>query len=500
MQENNTLIQKDQTLFTAGERPKESAPGIPQPTTPAPPAAHSIAERLRTARLAARLTQQELAGGLFSKSYISAVERGKMVPSLQALNVLAQRLAVPVSYLLGEQHIAPEALEESSAVLVPSAQPASAPPDENLQSLLEQAEAFLRDDQPQKALESLGEADNPPASLTLLQRLHWYRLVGWAAGLMGHQEEAIQRLERGLALSQQIHSRLAPSEQAQLAELVAYLYCFLGNASCDLDQPHQALDYYHHALEAIRNDQITDPELKALIYKGLGRVAFTLGRYQEATTYYEEAVRQARHINNPRLLGVIYWGLAVAYQERRDPFRAMTNYQHALKALEQHGNPRLLLPIRANLGQVLLALEKYEEAAPYLLTAMQEAQTLGDMRTYGVAVMNMASLHRTRGELTQALAVANTALQLLQHLDARTQGQLHLTLASIYKAKNDQAAREQELQEAIHILEQSREYSVLSLAYESYAQFLSEQGRFQEAYTQLELAHHLRPDQQPDTQ
>ena len=65
----------------------------------------TIAERLRTARLAAKKTQQELAGGRFSKSYISAIERGKMTPSVQALDYLAGQLAVTLAYLVGEAEL-----------------------------------------------------------------------------------------------------------------------------------------------------------------------------------------------------------------------------------------------------------------------------------------------------------------------------------------------------------------------------------------------------------
>lgn len=70
------------------------------------PEGKTIAERLRTARLAAKKTQQELAGGRFSKSYISAVERGKMTPSIQALDYLADQLTVSQAYLLGETELA----------------------------------------------------------------------------------------------------------------------------------------------------------------------------------------------------------------------------------------------------------------------------------------------------------------------------------------------------------------------------------------------------------
>jgi transcriptional regulator with XRE-family HTH domain len=57
---------------------------------------------VRQARLAANLTQEELGGDIFSRSYLSAVERGKMLPSIPALAVLAKRLGVTMGFLLGE--------------------------------------------------------------------------------------------------------------------------------------------------------------------------------------------------------------------------------------------------------------------------------------------------------------------------------------------------------------------------------------------------------------
>jgi HTH-type transcriptional regulator, quorum sensing regulator NprR len=92
---------------------------------PAAAQARLIGERVRAARVATNLTQQELAGTTYTKSYISAVEHGKMTPSLPALHVLAERLDRPLSYLLGEDvrepaseaHEAPAEDEEHAAQL-----------------------------------------------------------------------------------------------------------------------------------------------------------------------------------------------------------------------------------------------------------------------------------------------------------------------------------------------------------------------------------------------
>lgn len=111
------------------DAPSQVTSSLPSPpvTDAASPLAlrQSLGERVRVARAAAHLTQGELAGQTYSKSYISAVERGKMLPSLSALRLLAERLGVPLAYFLGEgdlvsRSLPPEAQtqEEAGAVLL----------------------------------------------------------------------------------------------------------------------------------------------------------------------------------------------------------------------------------------------------------------------------------------------------------------------------------------------------------------------------------------------
>ena len=57
------------------------------------PAALGLGERLRQLRVAAGLTQSELAGERFSKEYVSQIERGKTRPTSETIEWLAQRLA-----------------------------------------------------------------------------------------------------------------------------------------------------------------------------------------------------------------------------------------------------------------------------------------------------------------------------------------------------------------------------------------------------------------------
>src|SRR6266853_3509066 len=62
----------------------------------------TVGAKLREARQAKKYTQSQLAAPDFSVSYISAIERGQIHPSLRALEILARRLDLSSTYLLSE--------------------------------------------------------------------------------------------------------------------------------------------------------------------------------------------------------------------------------------------------------------------------------------------------------------------------------------------------------------------------------------------------------------
>lgn len=99
-----------------------------------------LGERVQAARIAAHLTQVELAGPDYSKSYLSAVERGKILPSFQALLLLAERLGVTRAFLLGED-LPQEGLGQEAPVEV-----------DQQEAKREALEALLREDRYEEAL------------------------------------------------------------------------------------------------------------------------------------------------------------------------------------------------------------------------------------------------------------------------------------------------------------------------------------------------------------
>src|SRR6476661_6781821 len=68
-------------------------------TTSAAPRIPRLGDRLRQLRVAAGLTQTDLAADRFSKEYISQIERGKTRPTSETVEWLAARLGVDATFL-----------------------------------------------------------------------------------------------------------------------------------------------------------------------------------------------------------------------------------------------------------------------------------------------------------------------------------------------------------------------------------------------------------------
>src|SRR5215469_6755439 len=84
-----------------------------------------VGEYIRQIRREQNLTQTELGGTRFSKSYVSAVERNKISPSHEALRFFAEQLAQPADYFTtlarlnsnGKQLTLPGGLRQAGAGL-----------------------------------------------------------------------------------------------------------------------------------------------------------------------------------------------------------------------------------------------------------------------------------------------------------------------------------------------------------------------------------------------
>ena len=73
-----------------------------------------LGKRIKEARLARKMTQQDVVGDFITRNMLSQIESGTATPSVKTLTYLAKVLQLPVNYLLPDELETSEEPEESS--------------------------------------------------------------------------------------------------------------------------------------------------------------------------------------------------------------------------------------------------------------------------------------------------------------------------------------------------------------------------------------------------
>src|SRR6266571_3039293 len=138
-----------------------------------------LGERLRQLRVAAGMTQTDLAGERFSKEYVSQIGRGKTRPTRETIDWLAQRLGVDAGFLANgvsadERGRVDAALARAEALLearrnaeaveefegIQSSVTATGLPELEVRALSGEATARMREGDVRQAIELLNRARN----------------------------------------------------------------------------------------------------------------------------------------------------------------------------------------------------------------------------------------------------------------------------------------------------------------------------------------------------
>lgn len=252
---------------------------------------HSIGEIIRQVRRQRNLTQTELGGDRYSKSYVSAVERNKIISSRDALRYFAEQLGQFGDYFveLVEEPDAREQMTIVGDVTVQSASQAQNNALNLLDVLLESTD-----------LSQLTIGRNAPsfspelvAALPPQKQFRFYFLMGLAAKEQNARAAALSAFEYALAL--------APTQQqpAILDELGSYYVA--ENAH------HVALVYFQRALHMLQDD--TRSTLKFKLELHCAESYQTLGAYEQAITFYEQARQHLRSDHGLRTAAMLYLGL-----------------------------------------------------------------------------------------------------------------------------------------------------------------------------------------------
>lgn len=367
----------------------------------------AVGRRLRQARQAVGLTQRELSFEGCTAAYVSRIEAGARIPSLQILREFGKRLGVSADFLA-----------TGNAAL------------EDLSSELLEAEVALRLGDEQRAAELYGEArDNSDSPAALAQAKLG---LGRLAAQRGDIPQAIGLLEEALGSGE-----LAPGDASSAANALGRIYA----AQSRFDEAFALFERF--LAEARRRGDKFEQVRFALL---LANAYVDHGDYGRAHATLGEVLDLARQTVDPMLRAALYWSQSRVHLEQGEPDRAAEYAQLAiatLKASEQTlaaaGALLMLAYIENDRGNPEVALELVEEGEPIVATS-------GEDRDAAMFTVERARALSALGEGEEAVALLLGAVPRLNAAAPRDAARSYSAVADVFRREGD-IARALELYE-----------------------------------------------------
>jgi tetratricopeptide (TPR) repeat protein len=343
-----------------------------------------LGERLRQLRVAAGMTQADLAGERFSKEYVSQIERGKTRPTPETIEWLAGRLGVDGAFLASGV-----AADERGRI----------------EAALARAEALYQANEDAEA----AEAFDPlvaNARATGLPELQVRALVG--AGLakirLGEHRTALVLLNEARALSE--------SDSCSDVERADVLL-WLGVCRYQLNSVQTALGIFNEAIGLAERSGLPCDALKANAFSWRSRCWRRLRDYEAAREDVERALELARGVEDLRAIGNAYFQASLVADREGHWVLARTYAERAREAYSQLADRVHVGQLTNNLGGLNFLLGNTDDAIALLKEAFSIAIDMRREADAAQAISSLAQIHLRTGNVEQAEEQARQALALL---------------------------------------------------------------------------------------
>jgi tetratricopeptide (TPR) repeat protein len=373
-----------------------------------------LGERLRQLRVAAGMTQTDLAGDRFSKEYVSQIERGKTRPTRETVEWLAGRLGVDASFL---------------------ANGVSADERGRVDSALARADALLEARRNDEALAEF-EGIHTAVLATGMPELEVRALSGEATVRMrrGEVREAITLLERARAVS----------EGAGFSDIERSDVLFrLGVARYKISSIQTAIGLFDEALKIAEQSEIPSDHLRSNIFAWRSRCYRRRRDLEAAREDVERALELAEGLNDKRTAADVYFQASIIADREGHWVLARTYAERAKAAYEELSDRGNLGRLLNNLGGINFLLGHPDDAISFLKDSVRIQLEVGDDAEAAHAVNGIAQVHLRTGDVTRAEEQARYALTLLEgrvdHLDEIGNAQLVLGRALLQQDRLDEA-------------------------------------------------------------
>lgn len=343
----------------------------------------ALGNKMRRRRTELGLTQAELGGERFSKSYVSQIESGKVAPSHEALTYFAERLKRPVAWFLTD-------VQECIS---------------SIRLHLSDVQLNLRRGQHAEAAQSLRDAARLAMDLDdehELARVH--ENAGHLYLSTGDISSAVLAYREGVTLYR----------QAGPAERLVGCICSLANALL----AGSAYDAAQTELQGARGicsaQSLTDPLVLGRVDLVAGCLALAMRNHNSARRLLEQALT-AFGGKDLAGAGETHLALGNLCAEQGDWAGARLHFEPALARLDGVAAPAVLAAAHRRMAETLLQLGEWERAVATMRSAGTISAGLSDAQGIALASVRLAEMEIESGQTDQAHQTACESAALLNY-------------------------------------------------------------------------------------
>jgi len=373
-----------------------------------------LGDRLRLLRVAAGLTQTELAGDRFSKEYVSQIERGKTRPTPETVTWLADRLDVDPAFL-------------SSGV--------STDERGRVEAVLARAEALSKGYRYKESIETFEEA-HAAVSATNSVELDVRTRSGeaWARMQEGDLRTAVELLNSARAVAEgSVFSDVDRAEIVFRLGVCRYKLSSISTAVALLDE----------ALALAERSDMPSDGLRSDIYHWRSRCHRRQRDFEAAREDVEHALELAQGVDDRRKMADAYFQASLIAERTGHWVLSRTYAERAKNLFQELDDERTVGRLLNNLGGLSLLLGKPEQAIEQLKASFAVAVEVDSKGDAAQAMGGLATVHLKLGNWDAADEHARQALKLVEgredFLDEIGQSQLVLGRSLLERGRLDEA-------------------------------------------------------------
>jgi class 3 adenylate cyclase len=223
----------------------------------------------------------------------------------------------------------------------------------------------------------------------------------------GQLEQAVDSGERALAKGEELHDI---GLQLQVTRL-------LGMSYIARTEYHQAVSYLSRSIALVEGQPhrelfgfSTMPTVNSRAFRAWSWAE--LGKFSEATSDADDAVRIAEELGHPASLSIAYFAFGVVHLAKGDFAAAMRPLEHALKICRDVNLPLLLQYIERYTGWAYTHAGRVNEAVPLLEQVVERDRMKNCMAHHALTIIALGEAYLLAGQLQDATARAGNALEL----------------------------------------------------------------------------------------